>query len=76
LNAVLGILTVTGITLAVTANNATRFHGAGNPAFSGTVTGAANGDTFVESYRTAATQISNTGTYAIVPSVTGTGLSD
>ena len=76
LNAIPGTLTITGVPLAVTANNATRFYGAGNPAFSGTVTGAVNGDTFVESYTTAATQISNAGTYAIVPSVTGTGLSD
>src|SRR3984885_7161709 len=36
-------------TLTVSANNATRAYGAANPTFSGTVTGAQNGDTFTES---------------------------
>jgi hypothetical protein len=72
-----GTLTITGTTkptLTVTANNASRVYGAANPNFTGTVTGAQNGDTFTESFSTTATTTSNVGTYAIVPSVTGTNL--
>ncbi len=61
-------------TLTVTANNATRVYGAANPTFSGTVTGAQNGDTFTESFSTTATTTSGVGNYPIVPSVTGTNL--
>ncbi len=60
--------------LTVTANNASRVYGAANPAFSGTMTGAQNGDTFTESFATTATTTSAVGSYAIVPSVTGTNL--
>lgn len=60
--------------LTATANNASRVYGAANPAFSGTVTGAQNGDTFTESFATTATTSSAVGSYAIVPSVTGTNL--
>ena len=60
--------------LTVTANNATRVYGAANPTFSGTVTGAQNGDTFTESFTTTATTTSAVGSYAIVPSVAGTNL--
>ena len=38
-------------TLTVAANNATRAYGAANPTFSGTITGAQNGDTFTESFQ-------------------------
>ncbi|GGA80048.1 hypothetical protein GCM10011507_34120 [Edaphobacter acidisoli] len=69
-------LNVTGGELLVVANNASRVYGAGNPVFTGAVTGAANGDTFTESYTTTATQSSGIGSYAIVPSVTGANLSD
>ena len=62
--------------LTVTANNATRAYGAPNPAFTGTVTGAVNGDSFTESFTTTATQGSSVGTYSIVPSVTGANLSN
>jgi hypothetical protein len=71
-----GTLTVTQYTLTVTANNATRAYGTPNPAFTGTVTGAVSGDSFTESFTTTATQSSSVGTYPIVPSVTGTNLSD
>ena len=69
-------LTVTGQTLTVTANNATKVYGTANPSFTGTVTGAVNGDTFTESFSTTATTTSNVGTYPIVPSVTGANISD
>ncbi|WP_263357026.1 beta strand repeat-containing protein [Acidicapsa ligni] len=62
--------------LTITANNATRVYGTPNPAFSGKVTGAQDGDTFIETFSTTATITSNAGTYPIVPSVTGTNLSD
>ena len=68
-------LTVTSQTLTVTANNATRAYGAANPTFTGTITGAVNGDTFTESFATTATATSNVGTYPIVPSATGANLS-
>lgn len=63
-------------TLTVTANNATKVYGTANPAFTGSYSGEQNGDTFVETYTTAATLSSNAGTYPIVPSVTGANLSD
>ncbi len=62
--------------LSIAANNATRIYGAANPAFTGTVTGQQNGDTFTESFATTATISSPVGSYAIVPSVTGTNLAD
>jgi hypothetical protein len=69
-------LDVTSATLIVTANSATRIYGSANPAFTGSVTGPVNGDTFTESFSTTATATSNVGTYPIVPSVTGTSLAD
>jgi hypothetical protein len=63
-------------TLTVTANNATRAYGAANPTFTGTVTGAQNGDTFTESFTTTATASSNVGSYPIVPAVTGAQLAN
>jgi hypothetical protein len=69
-------ITVTSVALEVTANNATRVYGTANPAFTGTVAGAVNGDSFTESFSTTATQSSNVGTYAIVPHVAGNDLGD
>ena len=69
-------LVVTSATLVVTANSATRVYGAANPAFTGSVTGAVNGNAFTESFSTTATVTSNVGTYPIVPSATGTDLAD
>jgi hypothetical protein len=74
-----GTLTISpssGAVLTVTANNASRAYGAANPTFSGTVTGAQNGDTFTESFSTSATAGSNVGNYAIVPSVSGANLAN
>lgn len=68
-------LSVSKATLMVTANNAVKVYGTANPAFTGTVTGAVNGDTFIENYTTAATQASNVGSYPVMPSVTGANLS-
>jgi hypothetical protein len=62
--------------LTVAANNVGKVYGTPNPAFTGTVTGAVNNDSFTEMFSTAATNTSNAGTYAIVPSVTGTDVSD
>jgi hypothetical protein len=62
--------------LAVAANNASKVYGTSNPVFTGIVTGAVNNDSFTEMFSTAATITSNAGTYAIVPSVTGSDLSD
>jgi hypothetical protein len=63
-------------TLAVGAVDAARVYGTANPLFTGSIAGAVNGDSFTESYTTPATPASNAGTYAIVPAVAGTNLSD
>jgi Bacterial Ig-like domain (group 3)/MBG domain (YGX type)/FG-GAP-like repeat len=60
--------------LTIAANDSTRVYGASNPAFTGKITGVQNGDTFTESFASAATLTSAPGTYAIVPSATGTDL--
>jgi len=69
-----GTLTVTVATLTLTANNATRIYGAANPTFSGTISGAVNGDVLTETFSTTATTASIVGTYPIVPSATGTNV--
>jgi hypothetical protein len=66
-----GALTVTPAALTVAANNASRVYGAANPAFSGTIKGAAGSDSFAESFTTTATTTSKVGSYPIVPAVTG-----
>jgi hypothetical protein len=74
-----GTLTInpsTQPTLTVTANNATRVYGAANPTFSGTITGAQNGDSFTETFSTTATTTSNVGSYAIVPAANGANLNN
>ena len=58
--------------LTIKANDATRSYGATNPAFSGSVSGAVNGDSFTESFATNATASSSAGTYGVVPSIAGT----
>ena len=52
-----GTLTITPSTtaLVVTVNNATRPYGTANPTFTGSITGALNGDTFTVTYSTTAT---------------------
>ena len=61
-------------TLTVSANNATRTYSTANPAFSGTVTGAQNGDSFTESFTTPAATTSAVGAYPIVPTASGANL--
>ncbi|HZL28526.1 MAG TPA: Ig-like domain repeat protein [Acidobacteriaceae bacterium] len=67
-------LTVMKASLIVAANNATRVYGTVNPNFTGTVTGQQEGDTFGETFSTAAVQLSPVANYAIVPSVSGANL--
>jgi hypothetical protein len=62
--------------LTLTANDATRFYGGVNPLFSGTITGLKYHDSFPEEFATTAGVDSLPGTYAIVPSVSGTGVSN
>jgi hypothetical protein len=73
-----GTLTITQATgvLTIAANNASRAYGAANPAFTGTVTGGLNGDTFTITFATTATTTSAVGSYAIVPTVSGAALSN
>ncbi|HEY7837221.1 MAG TPA: choice-of-anchor Q domain-containing protein [Terriglobales bacterium] len=67
-----GAFTVGLAPLAISAHDASSTYGATTlPSFSGTVTGAVNGDTFTETFSTSATAKSAAGTYAIVPHVTG-----
>ena len=69
-------ITVSLGTLTAAANNATRVYGVANPGFTGSVTGAVNGDTFTESFSTTATIASNVGSYSIVPSAAGANIGD
>jgi hypothetical protein len=69
-------LTVNKAPLVITANSFARVDGAPNPTFTGTITGAVNGDSFTESFATAATPASIVGSYPIVPSVTGANLAN
>jgi predicted outer membrane repeat protein len=71
-----GQLTVNTASLTVAAANATRIYGTANPSLSGSITGAVNSDSFTASYTTSATALSDVGSYAIVPAVTGSDLSD
>ncbi|WP_058186384.1 beta strand repeat-containing protein [Terracidiphilus gabretensis] len=68
--------TVRPVILTVTASNTSRAYGAANPAFTGTATGAVNGDTFTVSGTTTAAATSTPGTYTITPSATGTNIAN
>jgi len=68
--------TVLPATLTITANNTARVFGTSNSAFTGSVSGAVNNDTFTESFATTATAASIVGGYPIVPSVTGANLAN
>jgi hypothetical protein len=68
--------TVSTAALTVLANNATRMYGAANPTITGSLSGQQNGNTFTEAFTTSATMLSQTGSYAIIPSVSGANLSD
>ena len=67
-------LTVNKAILTLTAANASRAYNTPNPTFTGTLSGAVNGDTFTESFATTAVLASPAGTYPITPSATGTNL--
>jgi sugar lactone lactonase YvrE len=69
--AVVQTIVVQAATLTVTANSVSRIYGVANPAFTGSIVGAQNGDVFTETYATTATSSSNAGPYAITPDVTG-----
>jgi Bacterial Ig-like domain (group 3)/MBG domain (YGX type)/FG-GAP-like repeat/FG-GAP repeat len=69
-------ITVSQANLTVTAADATRVVNTPNPTFTGTVSGAVNGDTFTATYSTAATTSSPAGTYPIVPAITGANIAD
>ena len=71
-----GTLSITKATLTVTANNVSRTYGDANPIFTGTVTGQKNAESFTATYNTTATVTSAVGDYNIVPSVSGTTISN
>jgi hypothetical protein len=71
-----GTLTITPAPLTITAANATRQYMAANPTFSGSVSGALNGDTFALTFTTTATATSDVGTYPIIPAASGTNLAN
>jgi hypothetical protein len=60
-----GTLTVTKAPLTVKADDQTRTYGDPNPALTGTVTGAKNGDELIDTYTTGTDSTSGVGTYAI-----------
>ena len=62
-----GTLTVGKVTIVATADNRSRAYGQANPEFTGTFTGAIEGDNLTLSYSTTATSGSSTGAYDIVP---------
>ena len=68
-----GTLTITAASapLVVTVNNTSRPYGAANPAFTSSISGALNGDTFTITYSTSATQFSPVGNYPINATVSG-----
>src|SRR6185437_9739513 len=65
INLVDGTLTVTKAPLTVKADDQTKVYGDDNPALTGTVTGAKNGDSLLDTYTTAADATSGVGHYAI-----------
>jgi hypothetical protein len=60
-----GVLAVTKAPLTVTADDQTKVYGDDNPALTGTVVGARNGDDLVDTYSTAADAKSGVGSYTI-----------
>jgi hypothetical protein len=69
-------LIVNSAPLTIAANSVSRTYGTANPTFTGTMTGVQGGDVLVESFSTSATASSISGSYTIVPSVTGSALSN
>ncbi|MGH7486374.1 MAG: MBG domain-containing protein, partial [bacterium] len=66
-----GTLTVTPAPLTATADNATRIYGDANPVFTGTITGAKNGDAITAAFSSTANPTSPVGTYPITATLTG-----
>ena len=64
-----GTLTISPAALTVTAANASRFVGAANPTFTGTMTGAVSGDGITVTYASSAGVNSPPGSYNIVPTL-------
>jgi len=62
--------------LVISANNAARLFGAASPTFTGSITGAQNGDQFTETFTTTANALSAPGTYPIIPAANGPNLAD
>ncbi|TAF72338.1 MAG: hypothetical protein EAZ53_16525, partial [Bacteroidetes bacterium] len=62
---VLGVITVTKANLTVSADNYSRQYGLANPTFTGSITGAVNGDVITPSFNTTGLQTSNAGMYTI-----------
>ncbi|WP_433984142.1 MBG domain-containing protein [Tunturiibacter empetritectus] len=71
-----GTLTIGQATLIVTANSFTKLYGTPNPVFTGTITGALDGDTFTEIFSNSASTLSQPGQYPIIPAATGTNVTD
>jgi hypothetical protein len=71
-----GTLVIGKAAATITANSVQRAYGAANPTFTGSYTGNLGTDSFTAGYSTTATTTSNAGSYAIVPSLTGTNLAD
>jgi hypothetical protein len=62
--------------LSVVAADATRVYGTPNPAFTATVTGAVNGDTFTPTFTTVGQQYTDVGRYDILPAVTSADIAN
>ncbi len=58
------------------AASASRPYNTANPTFTGTITGAVNGDVFTESFSTTAVLSSPAGTYPIAPTAAGVNLAN
>jgi hypothetical protein len=69
LSFVSGTLSATPAPLVVTPDNQRRPYGASNPALTGTITGLQNNDPITATYDTAATAVSDAGTYSITPAL-------
>ena len=64
-----GVLIVTPALLTVVANSGSRVYGAGNPSFTGNITGLQNGDNVTGNYSSGATPSSPVGNYLVTPSL-------
>jgi hypothetical protein len=64
-----GVLTVTSALLTVVANSGSRVYGAGNPNFTGIITGLQNGDNITATYSSAAAPNSPVGNYPVTPTL-------